>query len=142
MTPPATLNELFFGAIARHRTESAALMSKQGGDWIPMRHDELLARVRAVHAALRTAGIAPGDRVAILSENRPEWAITDFACLTARATDVPVYPTLPPHQIAYILRDAGCRMAFCSTREQLDKLLEIRDDAAGTGTDRHLRRGD
>ncbi len=128
MTPPATLNELFFDAIAHHGDLPAALVSRRDGRWTPMRHAELLTRVRAVHAALRAAGVVPGDRIAILSENRPEWAITDYACLAARAADVPVYPTLPPHQIAYILRDAGSRMVFCSDRSQLDKLLEIRGE--------------
>jgi long-chain acyl-CoA synthetase len=66
--------------------------------------------------------------VAILSENRPEWAIADYACLTVRMTDVPVYPTLPAKQIAYVLRDSGSRAICCSTRTQLDKILEIRDE--------------
>ena len=56
---------------------------------------------------LRELGIRDGDRVAILSENRPEWAIADYACLAARCTDVPIYPTLPARQAEYILRDSG-----------------------------------
>ncbi len=68
-----------------------------------------------------------GDRVAILSENRPEWAITDYACLTARATDVPIYPTLPARQVEYILRDSGAVAIVVSTAAQLEKLLSIRE---------------
>ncbi len=124
--PPTTLNELFFDAMTRHRGQGPALLAKRDGTWQPIDHDTLRQRVRHVHAALRAAGIAPGDRVAILSENRPEWAVTDYACLAARCADVPVYPTLPASQIAYILRDSGSRMVFCSSAEQLAKLLEVR----------------
>jgi long-chain acyl-CoA synthetase len=65
--------------------------------------------------------------VAILSENRPEWAITDYACLTACCADVPVYPTVPSKQVEYILNDSGAVAAFVSDAEQLAKILEIRD---------------
>ncbi|HYW06543.1 MAG TPA: long-chain fatty acid--CoA ligase, partial [Longimicrobium sp.] len=68
-----------------------------------------------------------GDRVALLSENRPEWAIADYAITGMGAVDVPVYPTLPANQIAYILKDSGARAILVSTREQLAKILEIRD---------------
>ncbi|HPF61301.1 MAG TPA: long-chain fatty acid--CoA ligase [Gemmatimonadales bacterium] len=124
---PGTLTALFFAAIRRHRELPAALRSKVDGSWRAIRHDELLERVRHVHAGFRDLGLVPGDRVAILSENRPEWAITDYACLAARCVDVPVYPTLPAQQIAYILRDSGARVVCCSTAAQVEKVLEIRD---------------
>ena len=57
----------------------------------------------------------------ILSENRPEWAIADYACLTVRCTDVPIYPTLPPEQVAYILRDSGAVAIFVSPPRRLEK---------------------
>lgn len=123
----ATLNDLFFDAIERHSALPAALRYKRDGRWQGISHGELHDRVHAVHAALRESGINAGDRVAIVSENRPEWAITDYGCLTARCIDVPIYPTLPPEQMAYMLEDSGCRMAFCSTAAQLEKLLSIRD---------------
>ena len=72
-------------------------------------------------------GVAPGDRVAILSENRPEWAIADYACLAARCTDVPIYPTLPAKQAEYILRDSAAVAVLVSTPAQLEKLLAIRE---------------
>src|SRR5690606_10214886 len=78
--------------------------------------------------ALEAMGLRRGDRAAILSENRPEWAIADYASLAIGVRDVPVYHTLPANQIAYILTDAGVRAVFASTREQLDKILEIRDE--------------
>src|SRR2546422_6045154 len=56
-----------------------------------------------------------------ISENRPEWALTDYACLCARATDVPIYPTLTAKQTEYILRDSESVAAFCSAVEQKDR---------------------
>jgi long-chain acyl-CoA synthetase len=80
---------------------------------------------------LRELGIQDGDRVAILSENRPEWAIADYACLTARCTDVPIYPTLPARQIEYILRDSGSVALVVSSAAQLEKVLAIRERLPG-----------
>ena len=82
----------------------------------------------------------PGDRVAILSENRPEWAIADYACLAARCTDVPIYPTLPAKQAEYILRDSGAVAVLVSTAAQLDKVQAVRAAPARAGARRRLRR--
>ena len=126
MSQPRTLNDIFFGTSDRFRDRPVALRSKQDGRWLPISYADLLERVHAVSAGLLDLGIVPGDRVALLSENRPEWAITDYACLAARCADVPVYPSLPAKQIEYILRDAGAVAVCVSTRSQLDKILEIR----------------
>jgi long-chain acyl-CoA synthetase len=88
---------------------------------------ELGEQVHGLSIALREQGLDDGARVAILSENRPEWAITDFACLTARCVDVPLYPSLPAHQVEYILRDSGTSAIFVSSAAQLEKILAIRD---------------
>jgi long-chain acyl-CoA synthetase len=125
VTPPQTLTKLYFGAADRFRDRPAALRSKRDGHWAPLSHAALLEQVHGVSVGLLELGIAPGDRVAILSENRPEWAITDFACLAARCADVPVYATLPAKQVEYILRDSGAVAVCVSTRAQLDKLLEV-----------------
>lgn len=127
---PATLTSLFFGSVRRHADQPAAIRYKSDGVWHPIGHTELLERVRQLSAGLRALGIKQGDRIAILSENRPEWAITDYACLSTRCIDVPVYPTLPTHQIGYILRNSGARVVCCSNLEQLAKVLEIRKDVA------------
>src|SRR5207247_1922972 len=76
--------------------------------------------------APRPFGVKSGDRVAILSENRPEWAMSDFAILANQAVTVPVYPTLLGWQIEYILNDAGASVVICSNAEQLQKLGEVR----------------
>jgi long-chain acyl-CoA synthetase len=83
--------------------------------------------VQDVSLGLMELGVAPGDKVAILSENRPEWLIADFACLAARNPNVPIYPTLPANQIEYVLRDAAAVAIFVSTPAQVEKLLAIRE---------------
>ena len=75
-------------------------------------------------------GIGKGDRVAILSENRPEWTIADFASLLIGAVTVPIYATLTAEQTAYILRDSGARVVFLSSAAQLQKVLSIRGQTA------------
>ena len=72
-------------------------------------------------------GAKKGDRIALVSENRWEWAITDFAVLAIGAADVPIYPTLTADQIAVLLRDADCRIVVVSTRQQFEKLSAVRD---------------
>jgi long-chain acyl-CoA synthetase len=121
-----TLTKLFFDAVERHAGRPAAFRSKVAGDWKPLTHREVEARVRNVSLGLRELGVAPGDRVSLMSENRPEWAIADYACLCARAADVPIYPTLPAKQAEYILRDSGAVAVFVSTPAQMAKLVEVR----------------
>ena len=123
-----TLNDIFFLAVDRKRVCVASY--KQSEKWVSISSHELYRYVVGVSYALREWGIGKGDRVAILSENRPEWAMTDFACLALGVVDVPVYPTLTAEQTAYILRDAGARVAFCSTADQVKKLQSIQADTS------------
>ncbi len=121
-----TLNQLFFTTVDRHAGLPAAFRSKVGGAWVPVTHRQALERVQAISLGLRELGIKPGDKVAIVSENRPEWALSDYACLTSRTTDVPIYPTLTAKQTEYILRDSEAVAVFVSTAAQLDKVLEAK----------------
>lgn len=126
MTAPATLNQLFFDAVERFSSKRAALRYKAGGSWKEVSHAELAQLVHQVAVGLYELGLAPGDRVAILAENRPEWAVADYACLTGRFVDVPIYPSLPPAQIAHLLRDAGARAIFVENVEQYGKIAAER----------------
>ena len=121
-----TLTQLFFTTVDRHAGLPAAFRSKVGGAWVSITHREALERVQAISLGLRELGIKPGDKVAIVSENRPEWALTDYACLCARAADVPIYPTLTAKQTEYILRDSESVAVFCSTAAQVAKVLEVK----------------
>ncbi|MCR4340327.1 MAG: long-chain fatty acid--CoA ligase [Gemmatimonadaceae bacterium] len=123
---PGTLNELFFTALERDLPD--ALRFKRDGSWIPISHHELGERVRHAARGLEALGARPGDRIALLSENRPEWAIADYACLTGRFVDVPVYPTLPADQVVHVLRDSGAIAIFVSTTAQARKIESIRGE--------------
>jgi long-chain acyl-CoA synthetase len=125
---PTTLIELFFGAAERYAGRPAVMRRKQDGRWHDIAFDAVFTRVHHLYAGLKELQLQPGDRMAILSENRPEWAIVDYACLAARLVDVPIYGTLTPAQTAYILRDSGARGIFVSSAAHLGKILEIRHD--------------
>src|SRR5919201_3523448 len=103
---PDPLNRLFFDAVQKF-DKPDALEVKIGGKYQPISHRTLAERVRRAALGLLALGVKKGDRVAILSENRPEWAIADYACLMIGVADVPIYPNLPSDQAAYILRDSG-----------------------------------
>jgi long-chain acyl-CoA synthetase len=137
MADPRTLNDLFFGAMDRFAARPVAMRVKRGGGWQEISYADTHERVRWLAAGLRELGIPPGSNVALLAENRPEWALFDFACLTARCADVPVYPTLPAGQVAYILRDSGAVALAVSSKAQLEKILAIRSPEA-TPALRHI----
>ncbi len=124
---PRTLTQLFVEAVEQLDRPNA-MQAKVGGAYQPISHRTIADRVRHVAFGLRALGVAPGDRVGILSENRPEWAIADYACLMGGMTDVPIYPTLPPDQIAYILRDSGAVAIFVSTKSQAEKVAAVKSE--------------
>ena len=124
MQEPKTLNDIYLLTSSIDRP--AIMKYKRGDRWIDVSVPEFRDSVRWFSTGLYELGVKPGDRVAILSENRPEWTMSDFAILAASAVTVPVYPTLLGWQIEYILNDAGAVAVVCSNQEQLDKVLEIR----------------
>ena len=128
--PPGTLNQLFFTA-ARRYSKPDAMMSRVDGKWQPISHATILERVRRIALGLSSIGVARGDRVAILSENRPEWAFADYACLTSGLADVPIYATLPAEQIPYLLEDSGAVAIFVSTPAQAAKIAGVRSRCTG-----------
>ena len=120
-----TVNELFLRVAASDKSQ-ALLFQEDGGSWQSISSVEIYQRVRALARTLQAWGIQRGDRVAILSENRWEWAVTDFAVLGIGAVDVPIYPTLTSEQIGELMRDSGARVAVVSTRIQYDKVAAVR----------------
>jgi long-chain acyl-CoA synthetase len=121
---------LFFEAVEKYNRPDA-LQSKVDGKYQPISHRDLADRVRRVALGLQELGIRAGERVAILSENRPEWAIADYACLASALTDVPFYLNLPPEQLPYLLNDSGAAAIFCSTAAQSAKVAEVRAKCPG-----------
>ena len=124
MQEPKTLTDIYTVTCSIDRP--AIMKYKSGDRWIDVSVPEFRDTVRWFSTGLHDLGVKRGDRVAILSENRPEWSMTDFAALCLGAVSVPVYPTLLGWQIEYILNDAGTVAVICSNQEQLDKVLEIR----------------
>jgi len=112
-----TLNHLFFYHLDHYRFDR--LLSFQNrGELMVWSTQRFAHAVFALRHFLLNSGLAPGDRVAVFSENRPEWHIADFALLLSRLVVVPVYNTLSPSQIAYLLRHSGCRAAIIAGAAQ------------------------
>jgi long-chain acyl-CoA synthetase len=125
-----TLCDIFYYSVDGYR-KSAHLRVKKDGSWRDLSSDDYRRAVEEVSMGLRELGIEPGDRVALLSENRPEWAFTDLGCLTAGAADVPIYPNLTPPQILYVLNDSGAKAIVVSSAMQAEKVQAIRSEAPG-----------
>jgi long-chain acyl-CoA synthetase len=122
--PRSTLVELFFEAADRHRGRVALQRMVTETSLEDITYGAVLATAKQVAAALEERGIRRGDRVAILSENRPEWAFVDYGCLCAGVLDVPVYTTLTHSQVAYLFADSAARLAFVSCEEEMAKALQ------------------
>jgi long-chain acyl-CoA synthetase len=131
---PTTLVEVF-EYVARVHPRPDTLNYKLNGRWIAISSNEMLRRARCIAAGFYSLGVRRGDRVAILSESRPEWTLTDAGCMFATAIDVPIYPTLTPPQVRYILKDSGARVLVL---ENIEKFLEIREIIAECSAVEHL----
>ncbi len=118
-----TLNDVFAKAVSRGTGQ--VILSQQGSDWQPISADALYWRVHRLAAWLRSKGVAKGDRIALLAENRWEWAVVDFACLAIGAADAPMFPTLAPEQVSKQIQDCGARIVFVSTADVYKKVAGI-----------------
>ncbi|MGH7444140.1 MAG: AMP-dependent synthetase/ligase [Longimicrobiales bacterium] len=126
--PAGTLVDLFLHAVDRH-DKADALLRRGPTTWQPISHRTLFDDVRTLTHALRTRlGVQRGDRIALLSENRAEWLIADYAILAAGALTVPLYATLPANQLAAILSDCGATIVVVSNGAQLAKIRELQKE--------------
>ncbi len=108
---PRTLAALFY-YVKENRSRENALTYKDGETWKSISTAEMIAGAEAIAGGMRTLGIAPGDRIALLAANSPSWTITDAACQISGVIDVPIYTTLMPDSVSYILKDSGARILF------------------------------
>jgi long-chain acyl-CoA synthetase len=106
--------------------KSDAFKFKRNGQWINVSTDEFLLRIEELFFGLLALGVKPGDRIAIMSENRVEWAAADYAGLCVGASIVPIYATLAAPQVEALIRDSEPVLVFVSTVELLQKLSSIR----------------
>ncbi len=118
-----TLNDIFFALT--ERKDDQAMLTRKDGVWTPISSAQIYRQVIATARQLQAWGVGKGDRIAILSENRPEWAITDFACLLLGAVDVPIYGTLTAEQCLFLFQHSEARIVFVSTRQQYEKVASI-----------------
>jgi long-chain acyl-CoA synthetase len=122
-----TLNRVFQDSVKKFAF-SPALSSKIAGAYKALTYQEMSARVRAFASGLVALGVKRGDRIALLSENRPEWAIADIGIMHIGAVNVAIFPTLPPGQVRYIVNDSGAKIILVSDKSQLLKALEVKKE--------------
>ena len=122
-----TLISLLEHSIQHYGSQPALAYKPKGGTYQDISYTELGESVDTFRKGLTALGVQKDDRVALLSENRPEWAITDFGSLKAGAVTVPMFSTLTAAQVGYILKDSGSKIICVSTSRQLEKVTAIRD---------------
>jgi len=118
--------DFFNESVSKNPDRNVFYENKQG-TWVSMTYREAADRVELIAFGLRALGVTKGDRVAIQSENRSEWTLTDLACAHFGFVSVAIYPTLLPAQIQYILEDSETSVVAVSTREQADKIISIKN---------------
>ena len=122
-----TINRMLQASITQYGSKDA-LQYKEGGAYIGITYQELREKVKNFSLGLVGLGIETGDRVALLAENRYEWAIADLAILAAGAITVPIFPTLTPPQAGHLIADSGAKSIIVSTPRQLKKILATREN--------------
>jgi len=120
----ATLTEMFLNTVKTYGSKTA-LMNKVEGQYQGITYREFGEKVKNFALGLASLGVKRGDRIALLSENRPEWAFSDLAILSLGAINVPIYPSLIPKQIEYILNDSEAKIIITSIPDQTNKIIEI-----------------
>ena len=132
------MSELLFQSIPAVLKENAerykdrtAISYKKRNTYLSLTYGQFYERVLMLARGLRKAGVQPGDKVAIFSENRLGWAISDFGIQAAQAVTVPIYATNTGEQAAYVINHSAAKVIFVSTKSQYEKLLSVRDQIPG-----------
>jgi long-chain acyl-CoA synthetase len=122
-----TLNDVYFAVVGRDLDR--VMMVRREGVWAPVSAAQLRRWVLSMARQLQAWGINKGDRVVVLSENRPEWAVTDFATLLVGGIVVPIYATQTPEQVLFVLKHSEARIAVVSSHKQFEKVESVRAEA-------------
>lgn len=125
-----TLNQMFTDSVIKF-SDSPAIFHKIGGKYRAINYRELGEKVRTLASGLVALGVQKGDRVALISENRPEWAIADISFMQIGAINVAIFPNLPVPQVQYIVADSGSKVILVSDKNQLAKALELKKALSG-----------
>ena len=120
---PQTLAELFLRSVEKHNRKDA-LNFKKDGEWQAISSGEMLARIENIALGLYSLGLRKGDKIALLAPNSPEWTLTDAACQFVGIIDVPIYTTLAPNAVEYIIKDSGAQVFFLQNEEYLERVKE------------------
>ena len=129
LAEPTTLPELFERA-AKEYALPDALNYKSDGEWKPISSAEIVERAENIALGLFSLGLRKGDRAAILAPNSPNWTLTDAGCQFAGVVDVPIYTTLSPDAVRYIIDDSAARILFLNDREAYNRVQETLAECA------------
>ena len=121
---PRDLAELFLHAVEKHN-RADALNYKKNGKWHSISSDEMLLRAENIALGLYSLGLRRGEQVAILAANSPDWTLTDAGCQFAGVIDAPIYTTLAPNSVKYILKDSGAKIFFLQNAKTYERVKEI-----------------
>src|ERR1043166_5151405 len=121
---PATLPEVY-ERVARDYPKPDTLNYKRDGTWHSISAVDMLGRAKNIALGLYSLGVREGDRVAIVSESCAEWVLADQGCLFVGAVTVPIYPTLTPPQVRYILEDCAPKVLFVETPVKFHKICDV-----------------
>ena len=124
---PRSLAELFL-QVSKHHDRPDALNYKKDGRWEQISTGEMLERIENVGLGLYALGLRKGDRAAILAANSPDWTVTDAGCQFSGIIDVPIYTTLTPQSVRYIIQDSGAKVLFFDTTENYERVREALGD--------------
>lgn len=124
-----TISQIFLDATKTYRKDELMLY-KTEGRYVPVSTEEFSQKIRDFSLGLHTLGFNAGDKLIILSENRPEWVMTDIAALCLGGITVPIYTTLSPEQVKYIINDSDATVVVCSNEELWDKVRAVKSELA------------
>ncbi len=121
---PHTLAELFLHAAKKHARPDA-LNFKKDGEWRTISSREMIDRAKAIALGLHALGLRKGDKAAILAANSPDWTLVDAGCQFAGVIDVPIYTTLAPDSVCYIINDSTTKVFFLENRAAYDRIAAV-----------------
>jgi long-chain acyl-CoA synthetase len=123
-----TLTSSFIEKIEKENPDKKIFFTKEDDEYIPFTNAEILDQVYSLTDYFKNLNLNKGDKIAIISENRTEWVVTDFACMFCGLISIPIYTSQSHAQLKYILENSGSVICFVSNLHQLEKVLQVADE--------------